>query len=221
MNYLNFLNKEIISIFEGKTCGTIKYGIINSKGKLSSFVIQNNELKGILNIKDIFSFCYDKIMIKNKSKILVSQIENLIQFLNKKVFTVLGNYYGKIVDIVFDKNFYIEKILTDLNEFTFKDILINGDIIIINDKNSKFKPYQFAPKNNIIPSENTNQKVVVTTKIPIKAMSGTFLIGRKLFKDFVSSDKIVLARKNSIISQNLLNLAKEHNSLHKLSECVL
>ena len=220
MYYLNFLNKEIISIFDGKICGNIKQGIVNEKGKLTSFLVEQNNNIFALSVKDIFAYTFDKVMIKNSTKLIISQATEEQKFLNKPVFTIYGKNLGIIKDIVFSKNYIIEKIITNKSEFLFKDIVINENIVIINE-NSKYKKHHFGPQILITP-KSTNQKVMVaTTKIPIKVMSHGFLIGKKLFKDFVSKDGIIFARKNSIITFNILNIAKNHGLLDELNKCAL
>ncbi len=219
MNYKDILNKNVISIFDGTKCGKVDSGIFNKNGKLVSLLINQNEIKSIVNYCDVFSTC-DDVMIKNKHKIIVSQNENPISFLNKEVFTIFGKYIGNVLDIVINEKLYIEKIITDKQEFSINDVITNNEVIVIND-NSNHKKHNFAPKNKIEKAKNVEQKVVVATKVPIKVESGSFLLGKKLFRDFVTKDGITLARRNSLVTISLINAAKERGSLFDLLNCVV
>ena len=220
MNYTQLLNKEVISIFDGQKCGKVHCGNFNHSGKLSSLIISDNEKFQTLDIKDIFACANDCIMIKNNTKLIVANHANN-KLLHKEVFTISGKCVGHVSDIIVNEKFYIDKIITNSAEFSFNQIIKNNNIIVINDENSHYKPHQFAPKAMVTAKSIPQQKVVITTKIPIKVNSKSFFLGKKLFKDFVSKDNIVLARKNNFVSQSLINIAKEHNSLFELSQCVL
>ena len=220
MNYTNLLNKNVISIFDGAVCSKIRQGVIKN-GRLVYLVLQNDDKKIILKVKDIFSYSFDSIMIKNKQKLIITNNENEPSFLDKEVFTATGKQMGKVVDIIFNEHFVVQKIITEKCEFDSQKIIVNNDIIIINEQNSNYHLKNFKPTNKINIPEKPEQKVVITSKIPIKVIAGNFLVGKKLFRDLVSPNNIVLARKNSIVSISLINTAKEHNSLVELSKCVL
>lgn len=220
MNYTHLLNKPIISIFDGKNCGKVQYALFNNMNKMFSIVVNQNENFKAVDIKDVFAL-NDCIMIRNSTKIMVHHSENTNSFLDKEVFTVLGKRIGKIVELVLDDKFYIDKIVTDKLEFSPKSIVTNKNIIIINNDNSHYKAFQFAPKTKISIPNNQPQKVLITTKIPVKVNSKNHLIGKKLFKDFISKNNIILARKNSIVTYSLLNIAKENNALFELTTCIM
>ncbi len=220
MNYSTLINKDVISIYDGQTIGKTLFGIFG-KQKLLKLVIQHNDSNIILDVKNIFSFKFDNIMIKNNTNLVIAQSENQNHFLQKNVVSVLGQNLGNIVDIIFDEKFFITKIITNKTEFCLRDIVTNKEKIIINDKNGSYKNFQFAPKKKIEIAKNLNQKVQITTKIPIKVTSGSFLIGKKLFRDIKTPSNITLARKNQIVTLSLVNLAKDHGCLNTLINSVL
>lgn len=220
MNYTTFLNKEIISVFDGEKCGKVHMGLFNKKNKLFSFVINFNGNFSTVKTCDIFSI-NDNIMIRNSSKIIVSQKDSRPIFLQKEVFSVNGKFLGKVVDISINEKFVIESIITESTKFTPSKIITNNKVIVINEENSHFRHHNFTPKTKITNSTQLKQKVFATAKIPIKVGSTNLLIGKKLFRDFISKNGIVLARKNSLITSSLLNTAMEYGYLSELSKCVL
>ena len=219
MQYTNLINKEVVSIYDGASVGKTMFGIFG-KQKLLILVVNDAGSQKILDVKNIFSCQHDKIMIKNKNALVVSQNDNINSFSQKEVISVFGENFGMVGEIMLDEKFVVTKIKTDKTEFLLSNIVSNNEKIIINN-NSSYKNFQFAPKKKIEIAKNLSQKVQITTKIPIKITSGSFLIGKKLFRDIITPSNITLARKNQIVTLNLVNLAKDNGCLNLLINSIL
>ena len=215
MNYCELINKKIISIFDGKIYDFKIEGIFNKQHKLSKFLLFNelNQTKTI-DIKDIFKIG-EYLIIKNDKKFFVTTTEKTENFLNKTVFDIDGNCFGKVLDYVLDDKFFITKIITEKTEFSPDKIITNKEIIIINCENTNFKQFHFKPKTKIEIEKIPAQKVVITNKIPIKVTSPGIL-GKKLFKDVISKNNVLIAKKYSIVTNSILTFAKEQNCLNEL-----
>ena len=220
MNYLDLINKKVVSIYNGEIEGNVDKILFNKNLKLAKLIIKTpDEQLKTLNAKDIFSYG-EYIVIKNNTKLFVSENEPSVTFLNKEVIGINGENFGNVLDINIEK-LKVKEILTQNTKINPQSIISNNNIIIINNGEKQYKKHQFKPKNKIAVTQNVNQKVAITSKIPIKVVSSNSLIGKRLFKDLINSKNIVLARKNTIITNKLLNLAKEQNCLNSLINSVI
>ncbi len=221
MKYTNLIGQKVVSIFDGKIDSYVIDILFSKNGKISKIILADieNENSKVLEFKNIFCFGKDCIMVKNCEKILVGEFSNKNPLINKDVFDVTGNFLGKVCEIeIID--YYISKICTESNSFDIKDIISLSGVIVIN-KNTKFKKHNFSPKKqNILNTKSSQPVTVLSSKIPIKVTAHTYLVGKKLFKDLVGYGGTILATKNSIVSSQLLNLAKQHNVLTELSRSV-
>ena len=220
MNYSDLINKKVVSIYNGEIEGTVDKILFNKNLKLANLIIKTpDEQLKTLNAKDIFS--YGKyVVIKNSTKLFVSENEPYITFLNKEVVGINGENFGNVLDVNIE-NLKVKEILTQNTKINPQNIISNNNIIIINNGEKQYKKYQFKPKNKISITQNVNQKVAITSKIPIKVVSNNSLIGKRLFRDLINNKNIVLARKNTIITNKLLNLAKEQDCLNSLINSVI
>lgn len=221
MLYTSLIGKKVISVYDGKISSYIIDILFSKKGNVSSFVAidEDNESEQIIEIKDIFKIGEDAVLIKNSTKIIVSGHNCKNIFINKEVFDINGSSLGNVLDIEID-NLKISKILTTKSHFLFDEIISLNSVIMINNS-SNMKKHHFAPKKKQI-QINSSQKVSITgSKIPVRVTSYNSLLGRKLFKDLVGKNNIILASKNSFVTATTMNLAKQHNVLNELSKSVL
>jgi len=225
MNYKNLIGQKIISIYDGKIDSYVIDAVFKDNRKLSKFIIADieNETQKILEIKNIFHLGLDGILISNVNKLIIAEYDyskNL--YMNKEIFDVNGNNLGKVVDIQLSQKLEIEKFITTKGFFEPHQIINVNYIIIINNSQTKYKKWRFAPKKSVITQATATQPVTINaTQIPLRVISShNSLIGKKLFKDLINSKKIILAKKNTVVSASILNLAKQHNLLNELVHSV-
>jgi len=225
MNYKNLIGQKVISIFDGKIDSYIIDAVFRNHKQLSKFIIADieNENHKILEIKNIFHIGTDGILISNLNKLIIAEYDyskNL--YMNKEIFDIEGKGLGKVTDIQLSQNYEIEKFITTNSSFEPNQIISINSVIIINNDKTHYKKHNFAPKRMVITQTTATQPVTINgTKIPIRVISSnSSLIGKKLFKDLINSNQIILAKKNTVINASILNLAKQHNLLNELTHSV-
>jgi len=147
------ISKQIISLYDAKIVGTVENIFLDEKLKnLKGFIVfeDENQDKKILFIEDLLSSNEDNLVIRNSSKLkeftLFSTQNNPI---NKEVFSITGDYLGKIFEIEL-KNNKIVNFLSNKNNQIIKifpeKIVSENEIIIYNLSDKKINKSHFAPK---------------------------------------------------------------------------
>lgn len=229
------ISKEIISIYECESIGTIKNIVFNDNlTKVEKFVFFNDDtdMASCLRANNILSFSEDGIVIKNLSKVdFFADEEN--NPINKKIFTISSIDYGKISDIILDEKFNVIKLITSKQkEFLPNEILkLGNSICIINDSNEKVKISSFKPKlqiNNTNVIENIQVKIfnmdekdekpiTILPKLPTRITTNLQnLLGKKVSKTITGHNNEVIIKQFSTISKHTLEMAKRHNKTNEL-----
>ena len=223
----DIITKKVVSIYEGEVVGyVLGLKIRNKMEKIESIIIADdeNDMEYILKTQDIFDMNNDCVMIKNKSKLMVTT-DTKSTNINMEILGINGINYGKVEDIKYNKNYKIEKILCKNIEFLPKNIINMGEnIIIINDTNKKYNRGNFAITNRIKIDDKNTQVVEIlphsTLPTPIKVNSTATLLGRRLNKDLMTNNGEIIARKNSIVTIPMINSAKQFNIMAELIQSV-
>lgn len=232
MKISEIISKEIISIFECESVGTIKnVNFTKNLKKINGFIFFNDEsdIDCYIPTSKIYALSDEGMMIKNTSKIdfFVDENNNPI---NKKVFLINGKDCGKIIDIIFNESFMVEYLLTNKGEKIYPEyILTNGmNIVLAKDKNQNISISSFKPKTKQIEvsSENLKVKIVrlpilenndATIVTPPKITTNTnSLLGKRAKRTIVGFNNEVIVKQDQIVSQYTLNLAKKHNKTNEL-----
>lgn len=227
------ISKEVISIYECESIGTIKNVILNSNlTKVLKFIFFNDDTdtESCVLINNLYSLSEDGILVKNLSKIdfNVDEENNPI---NKKIYTISANDFGKIKDIIIDKKGNVIKyISTKDNEILPTNVISFGSICIANDAQQKIKISSFKPRSEFIkPSnildniqvhivkmdENIKKGAMPTLPIKIKPNVNT-LLGKKVSKTITGLNNEIIIRENNIISKHTIDMAKIHNKTNEL-----
>ncbi len=231
MKVSEIISKEIISIYECESVGTVKDVCLNkSLKKVNGFVFFNDDsdVDCYISSNKIYKLYDEGILIKNTSKIeyFYEESNNPI---NKKVFSIAGKDCGKIIDIIINQDSNVEFLLTSKGEQINPDnILTNGiNIILIKEKNQKISIASFKPKDKIeTTNENLQVKIVkmpiieteessISTPPKITANT-TSLLGKRAKRTIMGLNNEVIVKQNQLISQYTLNLAKKHNKTNEL-----
>ena len=249
MNKLsNILGKPVISLYNGQVEGTILNAVFDKKLKKIKYlnILNENNVDDTINenrmldTKNIYCVGQDAIIIKNNSYLEnISTLEPKIEHINPTnslVYTTLGKYLGKIVDISFDDKFYvIECNLNNGTAFNVDTLAILGNgITIIQDDNKKIdisklnikKPsirktnevvkilrIDNAPTLNLVESNETTPPTL-PTKI---TTSVDFLLGRVITENLYTQSKELIAKKGNTISLKTIENAKKFGKIKDLS----
>lgn len=233
------ISKEVISIYECESIGTIKNVSFSSNfKKIIAFVFfddQSDFDSGVLS-KDVYSFSGDGILIKNISKIEY-HFDDEASPMNKKVFSLSGEDFGRINDILFDESFNVVNFLTSQDK-TFKPSQIfkmGFDTCIIKQENDTVKINSFKPSSNtpkqtqlldnitvklVKLGEDTPLPVIeknILPKLPIKLQANLeSLIGKTSLKTITGLNNEIIIRQNAVVSKHTITMAKAHNKTAEL-----
>ncbi|HAJ77827.1 MAG TPA: hypothetical protein DCO89_02015 [Clostridiales bacterium] len=231
-NVLKLLGKPVVSIYNGTLEGFVKNILVDKKLKkiawLEIFDDENQDEK-ILDATNIYALNNDAIMIKNNEKLYVANTidTNCINPIGYKVYNINGKYENKITDLVFDEKLYVKSIvLQDDLLLDEKSVLnVGNNIIIKTDETVKIQ--YFKPKSKIKLSINKEEKVealeeknaVIIKSHPNKILTAgyEFLIGRKVGQNIYSETKQLLVKKNSKITNQIIDIASQNGKLKELT----
>ena len=226
------IGKSVISIFDGEMIGFVKNVVFDktfSKIEWLEIFDENSDKEYYLNTKDIYSLA-DVIVIKNNDCLYLKQTldidaKNPINF---SVFTTEGKKIGKIADVEIDKKLKTQFfIISDKNIALNKILNIGKNIAILQpEKLTKLSIYKskakfsanHSKKNNLVTIENkilNRNKITVPKKVLTDNFS--FLIGRKLDKNIYTDNKQLIAKKQSIITSQIIDIASKNGKLKELT----
>ena len=134
---LDLLNKPVISIYECKQVGRISDTYVSKKLKCDYLKIATPNEAMIVETKNLHSFNYDCVMIKNES--ILNMEENLSLKLSKystinlaSTYSIDGKFCGKVEKIILDDKFCITKIILDNNTELAPNNIFNISTIYLN-----------------------------------------------------------------------------------------
>lgn len=222
------ISTSVISLFESNEIGIVYNLIFDYKTKKCKYICilnEENNMMYTLKYQDVVSFGNDCVCIKNIGTIepvdnLAPKLNPLASPLNKKVFTVDGDYLGDCRDIEIDDNGNILNLILENKKIEKSQIANIGSVIIASEsyiKISKFRPdvkikkvtNEESPKVTIlstppIPSTTNPSKLITDSR---------FLIGRKILQDIFAQNGEVIARNGGTITKAILTKASSYGKL--------
>jgi len=253
MNLLSeIISKPVLNLYTGKIEGTVKDICFDSLYKkiLNLKIFDEEEEEYLVNTNKIYSIGENTIVVKNSEAITPTiNVANCIENnpMNMKVFSVSGDYCGKLSDMeINDKYEIISLITNEGNKIERKNIVNIASNIIYNNTNKKvcianFKPklkLQTIPKTNVItilPRIEDDKNLLTTTeeenkpekKEPFRVYNqptpqrlignGNFLIGRKALKTIYGINNEIIIKKDNIINAKNIQSAIKHSKLVELT----
>ena len=222
------ISKKVISLYDAKCVGTILNVIFDDNlKKIYGFIIldSDDDKKYKLFYKDVLNILYGECIIKNNTVlediILDDYNSNPI---NKECFSIMGEYYGRVVDVEFIDNTIQNLILDCGKKINIKDILTNNEIIIINTEEKIIKKSTLVPKRKKI--YNTDKIIVkiqeeqIPKKNEVQVIPPRFvaksLIGKIAINTIIGLNNEIIIKKGELITNKVLEKARLHNVLNKL-----
>jgi uncharacterized protein YrrD len=164
------LSKPIISLYEGKTEGTIKNAVFNKNlTKLKWLVLFDDKdilEEKYLPAKDIFSVGENAVVIKNSQAIMPNLPEVTEQKhnnpINTLIYTPQGNLVDVVADVLLDDKNMIEKIeLKAGKNLNPSQIVVNGqDTLILQDEKNPVNISSFKEKGFPKTGKTTDKRKV-------------------------------------------------------------
>ena len=230
-NISQLLGKPVINIYNGTLEGYVKNVLLDKKlQKILWLEIfdDNSQEEKLVSLKSVYSLNNEAIMIKNNENLFLLNTVNTdcINPIGYKIYNINGKFENKIVDAIYDEKQNIKTILLQNNtELKITEILNVGFGIIIKKDNKNVKLYCFKPKTKIIKNINTEQKVEALRKNnqvkqhPNKILTAgyEFLIGRKVGQNIYSENQQLLVKKNSRITNQIIDIASQNGKLKELT----
>ncbi len=225
----NYISKKVISIEEGKYVGYVLDVLIdNDLNKVEGLIVadEESEQNFILDYKKIINHSENLIMISSLHDLNFTVLENFNNPMGKIVLDRNGINLGRVEEVYIDGQ-NIKKIVTNKCEFWRKYIYSFSENYIIFGlkrnkirKNNYFKNItnnsQILPKVSIEEYKMTNKNNQSISPYKLYAQQEK-LLGRKIVCDILGYNNELVAKKDDIINQKIINKAKIHNKLSLLN----
>ena len=228
----DIISTPVISLYEGEHIGIIYNIMFDYRQKKCNFACILNENDNILRLikfKDIFKIGNDCIFIKNLTCLDLEtncekEMEENTNPINLKVYNLSCEFLGTSHDIIVDDNFRISQIVLNNGKIIERNDILNigkSTIIVGSDVSiQKFKPVvksikiQNSPKKVMILSDFINFEINTQNKI---ITDFRFLIGRILSQDVIALNGEMIARKDSIVTKDIVNKASSYGKLVEIA----
>lgn len=222
MTLSDIIGLKVIAVYENEIVGYVIDAAYSKKSeKITKLFVsdKNEETVKVLETRRIFNVGENFILIPNKTCLILNKptekaFSNII---NKQVICLDGENYGNINQVVIDKNWNIISVDTKQKSFKIGDVYSAKDVVFVVDKN-KERQCCFAPRTKIEKpqiAEIQTVQIEPTTPISLKVQPNG-IIGKRLKRDFIVLGNRVLARRNSVITSELVLASKRLNVLPEL-----
>lgn len=221
------ISSRVISLFESDEVGIVYNLIFDYKTKKCKYVCVLNEENNImysLKYQDVINFGKDCVYIKNTSTTepvdnLAPKLNPLATPLNKKVFTIEGEYLGDCRDIEIDDNGNIINLVLENKKIEKSQIANIGSVIITSDKHIKMS--KFKPETKIQSDENPKKVAILSSIVPAPTPTPSnklitdsrFLMGRKILQDILAPNGEIIAKNGGTITKEILHKAGSYGKL--------
>ena len=228
----DIISTPVISLYEGEHRGII-YNIMfayrQKKCNFACILNENDNIPRLIKFKDIFKIGNDCIFIKNLTCLDLEtncekEMEENTNPINLKVYNLSCEFLGTSHDIIVDDNFRISQIVLNNGKIIERNDILNigkSTIIVGSDVSiQKFKPVvksikiQNSPKKVMILSDFINSETNTQNKI---ITDFRFLIGRILSQDVIALNGEMIARKDSIVTKDIVNKASSYGKLVEIA----
>ena len=228
----DIISTPVISLYEGEHIGIIYNIMFDYRQKKCNFACilnENDNIPRLIKFKDIFKIGNDCIFIKNLTCLDLEtncekEKEENTNPINLKVYNLSCEFLGTSHDIIVDDNFRISQIVLNNGKIIERNDILNigkSTIIVGSDVSiQKFKPVvksikiQNSPKKVMILSDFINSETNTQNKI---ITDFRFLIGRILSQDVIALNGEMIARKDSIVTKDIVNKASSYGKLVEIA----
>lgn len=206
---VDVISRPIYTMYEGVFVGTIINFIYDEKlKKVRGFFIFDDESESehYIMSKNIYKIGEESILIKNRSKIQVSNFEKK-SILNMKIVAVDGSWVGEIRDVFFDEKFKVIALETKNNVIIPIEyiIRIGQDIIIFDANEKKVNIARMKPATKILVENLPNIKVSILEESQLAMSPILSVVNSDLNKKDVFSGRAFQPEKRSALLPKSLN----------------
>ena len=186
----------------------------------------------IVKFSEIYKIGKQCIFIKNKSYVDLQtncekEMENCTNPINLKVYNLDGEFIGISNDIIINDKYEIDKLLLNNGKIIEAKRIFNisNSLILIDNKQVTLS--KFKPKQNITKPKITETKVMILSNLkeePAPTPPATkiitdarFLVGRILSKDIIAINGEMIAKKDSVITSDIISKASSYGKLVEIA----
>ncbi len=224
------ISKKVISLEEAKEVGYVLNVILDENVKVYKGLIivdEESENSFVLPRENIYSVGEDTIVIENSAKLQFNISDNTNNPIGKLVYDSHGNSLGRVVDVELQGK-TVKKIITNLCEFPQRYLRKSGDNFIIFGSKKRKKNVDEFPSGAVqtfsslpkvvIAGPETGDINFIRPEAPVRLYASTnMLLGKIVTNDIIGFNNEIIARKNDVINQKIINKAKAHNKFNLLS----
>lgn len=227
------ISKKIISQEEGACVGYILCPLIDFQTmSVYAFLVcdESEEKIKYLDYKSILAI-QEYVMIKNSNMLTFGENMQNNSPIGKQVISANGINLGRVKEIYLN-NKKIQKLITEKCEICPQNISIwDGGYLIFSEKRIKRKKinkFQRIDKIIMQKVEIQNNKYAenkeiknISVQLPYKAnISSQKLLGKIAICDILGFNNELIVKKNEVITDRIITVAKKHNKLnHLLINC--
>jgi len=236
------ISLPVISLYESEHVGIIHNILFDYKSKKCSYAIifnDNDSMLKIIKMSDIYEIGKDCIFIKNKTQLELEtncqkELEIHSSLINLNVYNLKGENIGISTDILVNNKYELIKVILNNGiEINTSEIFnISKSTLLIDSQKTSI--YKFKPRPKIIKFKETESKVmilsdfitekekkttnIITTQQNSKIITDfRFLVGRILNKDIIAMNGELIAKKDTIITKDIVNKASSYGKLVEIA----
>ncbi len=224
MQYTQIIGSKVFSVYECQNTGYVLGATFNQKlNRLTNLIIADDETETTycLSIRNIYKINNNCVLIKNLTKLAVGNTESQ-PIINNEIVDISGST-DKVKDVTINQNFEIESIVGEKATIKPQDVVCakNG-ILLVNTSEQKLSRKSFRPRTKNLtkietaPAQTVNILEDITKPTPIRMNNLNNIIGKRLSENLFSRQNEILAYKNTVITQNTINIARQFNVLNNL-----
>lgn len=242
MNASELLSKTIIDINSAEMLGTAKTLCFDKTLKRLETIIAFNddtETDISINTKNIYSVGPNAIIVRTSTPLIFENFNlNQNNPIGSLAYNLEGEFLGKITELELSQKYVTQKIFLGEVEYNSSQIMsINNGTVLINTsgkkvvlktsilKNSSKKieekvsilPIETPPKIEV--PKNYNKPYIIDSS-PTRERVTTeqsFLLGRKTSRTIYGINNEIIAKKDSTITQKIIESAVLHSKLNELA----
>ena len=160
------ISKPVLNLYSGKIEGTVKNVCFDSNYKKVQALkmFDDNEEEYFICTDKIYNLGENSVVIKNNEALSLCINDSNTKEnnpINQDVYTLEGEYKGKLIDIELSKKFETETLITNTGANFKIDKLLNiGENIIINTGDKKISFSCFKPKIKKTKTDDKNTNII-------------------------------------------------------------
>ena len=228
MQLTEIIGTKVYSIYDCTLIGfVLGMNFDNKMTKIKTIIIANDEeeIEYTLNTKNIFCLGENCILVKNLGKVEVTTSES--QKIVNQTIVDLSGQIDVVKNVIFNDKFEVEQLVgSSFNILPSQIMLFKNNMLLTNKNSLDFKRKQFKPRtviNKIPVNENKTVGILESGILKPQTIVGNNLVnivGKRLSNNLFSKQNQILAYKNSIITYNLIDLAKQFDVVDSLLDLV-